>query len=293
MSKLYHKNQKKSKVLFRCDSSSAIGLGHVMRDLVYAKEFNDVKFACQNLKGNINNKIPYPVHILKSNEPEELIELIKTLHVDTLIIDHYNISYKVEKQLKSKNSTMKIIVFDDDYKEHFCDEIINHNISADISKYATPDIVKIIPPLIRNEFKKEKTIKREKNYDLFIAMGGTDSTNINIPILKTIPDSLNVSLVTTSANANLDELKEYVTCRENISLHVDSKEVAKLMNQSKFAIVTPSVIIHEVLYMDMPFIAIKTADNQDDMYRFIKKEKKMILKEFDRKKLKEVLWKIL
>ena len=84
------------KVLFRCDSSSSIGLGHVMRDLVYVKEFDDVHFACQNLGGNINDKISYPVHILKTNEPEELIELIKTLQVDTLIIDHYDINYIVE-----------------------------------------------------------------------------------------------------------------------------------------------------------------------------------------------------
>ena len=258
------------KVLFRCDSSSSIGLGHVMRDLVYAKEFNNVHFACQNLKGNINDKIPYPVHILKTNESEELIKLIKNLHVDILIIDHYDINYKVEKELKIKNSKLKIIAFDDDYREHFCDEIINHNISADKNKYKNPNIVKTIPPLIRDEFKKEKPLKREKIYDIFVAMGGTDSTNINIDILKNLQDSLYVNIVTTSANTNLNELEKYVTCKENVTLHVDSKEIAKLLNKSKFAIITPSVMVHEVLFMEVPFVAIKTADNQDDMYRYLK-----------------------
>ncbi|MDA7848320.1 hypothetical protein N8972_02395, partial [Sulfurospirillum sp.] len=45
-------------------------------------------------------------------------------------------------------------------------------------------------------------------------------------------------------NANLDELKRYLTCKKNLSLHVDSNEVAKLINQSKFAIITPSVMVH-------------------------------------------------
>jgi len=278
------------KVLFRCDSSSSIGLGHVMRDLVLAKQYegDTILFACQNLEGNINKTIPYPVHILKSNEPEELISLIKSLHIDILIIDHYGINYETEKIIK-EHTNVKLCCFDDEYKEHFCDEIINHNISANKTKYNNPNIVKIIPPLIRDEFKHEKPIEREKIYDFFIAIGGTDSTNINIPILKHIPDSLNISLVTTSANANLDELKKYVACKENISLHINSKEIAKLINQSKFAIITPSVMVHEILFMNIPFIAIKTASNQDDICTYLKENNYLTMPKWDKQEFKKCL----
>jgi len=278
------------KILFRCDSSSSIGLGHVMRDLVLAQSYknDEVFFACQRLQGNINDNIPYPVHILKSNEPEELIELINSLNIDLLIVDHYGINYETEKYIK-ENTTIKMECFDDDYREHFCDKIINHNISADITKYKNPDIVKIIPPLIRDEFKKEKNIKREKIYDIFIAMGGTDSTNINIPILETIPKSLHVSIVTTSANTNLNELKRYVLYNENISLHVDSKEISKLINQSKFAIITPSVMVHEILFMNIPFLAIKTASNQDDICTYLKQNNYPTLESWDETKFKQCM----
>lgn len=278
------------KVLFRCDSSSSIGLGHVMRDLVFAQNFKgeEVSFACQNLKGNINNKIPYPIHTLKSNQPEELIKLINSLHIDLLIIDHYDINCEAERNIK-ENTTVKIECFDDDYREHFCDKIINHNISADKTKYKNPDIVKIISPLIRDEFKIEKPIKREKVYDLLIAMGGADSTNINIQILKTLPDSLSIIFITTSANANLDELRHYVTCKKNISLHVDSKEVAKLINQSRLAIITPSVMVHEILFMDIPFLAIKTASNQDDIYAYLKQNKYPTLESWDETEFKKCI----
>ena len=263
-----------------------------MRDLVYAKKYHsddEVHFACQNLKGNINHKIPYPLHILKSNDKNELIDLINLLHIDIIIIDHYDIDYKFEKELKIKNPTLKIISFDDDYRGHFCDEIINHNISADISKYKNQNIVKIIPPLIRDEFRTEKNIKRENIYDVFIAMGGADTSNINIQILKALSKSLHVVLVTTRANANLEELKRYIEHKKNISLHVDSNKIAKLINQSKFAIVTPSVIVHEILFMRIPFVAIKTADNQDDMYEYLKKTDKLVLKKFNKKKLKDMI----
>ena len=46
-------------ILFRADSSSTIGTGHIMRDLVWAKQFDDacIIFAKQELSGNINHKI--------------------------------------------------------------------------------------------------------------------------------------------------------------------------------------------------------------------------------------------
>lgn len=213
----------------------------------------------------------YP--LVTINNEDEFFLYVKKIQPTEVVIDNYAFTCRDEKEFKKLFPDIKLSVFDDDYREHFCDEIINHNLSADITKYSNQNIVKIIKPLIRDEFVKEKQIKREKIYDIFIAMGGTDSTNINIPILKSLPNYLQVSLVTTSANKNLKELKEFIKYKDNVTLQIDSNKVAKLLNQSKFAIVTPSVIVHEVLYMEVPFAAIKTESNQDDIYIWLKKNK--------------------
>ena len=276
-------------ILIRADSSSQIGLGHIMRTIVLAQQYpNDmITFACQNLIGNIMDKIPYPTHILNSNDPEELIALIHQQKIEMVIFDHYGITAEYEKSIKDQTH-VSILSLDDTYKPHHCDILLNHNISADSSRY-----VGLVPShcelrcgsaytLIRDEFREEKRIPREKKYDLFIAMGGADTTNLTTTILKTLDDSQSICVVTTTANAHLDELKSYCEGKKNIALHVNSNEIAKLLHQSSLAIITPSVMVHEVLFMAIPFVALKTADNQDDMVQYLKRHNYTVLEEWHR-----------
>lgn len=270
--------------LFRVDFGNETGMGHLMRSLVYAKNFDNVIYVSKSDKKEF---IPY--ELITIQKEDDFFDQVAKLHPQQVVVDNYEFTLEHEKEFKRRFPSIKLSVFDDDYREHFCDEIINHNISADINKYSNPDIVTIIPPLIREEFHKEKQIKREKIYDLFIAMGGTDAGNLNIPILETLPESLRVALVTTSANARFEELKKYVQDKKNVTLHIDSKEVAKLMNKSRFAIVTPSVIVHEILFMGLPFVAIKTAENQDDIYYYLKQNNFSAMKTFDKIELQKIV----
>jgi UDP-2,4-diacetamido-2,4,6-trideoxy-beta-L-altropyranose hydrolase len=264
------------KILFRADSSSKIGLGHVMRCLELAKKFDnsEIFFASKELKGNINQQIPYPLHVIKSNKAEEIIKLILSLHVNMLVIDNYDICYETEKIIKEKTG-VKILVIDDLYRRHFCDILLNPNIYADKKKYKD-----LVPPFcelwcdcwqefLRKEFKIQKSIKRKKIYDVLLIMGGSDSKNLNTKIVKILPQSLHVGVLTTTANANLDELKKFLSKRKNYTLHVNSNEVAKLLSMSKFVITTPSVTLHEVLFMGISFIAYESAKNQKYMSCFL------------------------
>ena len=296
-------------ILIRADSSSYIGTGHIMRDLVLAKKFSkdQIIFATQDLEGNINHKIKesnYNIEILNNNNFEELNKLIKKLNIDMIIIDHYEINYNFEKKLKEQNSKLKIFVFDDTYEKHYCDILLNHNIYADEKKYTN-----LVPKdcelkcgtnytLLREEFleakKQKQTIKKENRLKtLFIAIGGADHKNLNITILKNIKivckKNIKVNLVTTTANRNLEKLKRYCKDKEWINLHINSKEVANLMNQSDFAIITPSVTANEAYFLNLPFIAIKTAKNQKQMYKFLKRNNYFILKKFNESGLKKYL----
>lgn len=299
-------------ILFRADSSSIIGTGHIMRDLVLAKQYNDnnIIFATQNLDGNINHKIVdsnYKLEILASNNIEELMDVIKKYSIDMIVIDHYEIDYSFEKDLKEKTG-IKIFVLDDTYEKHYCDILLNHNISANKEKYK-----ELVPAfcelrcgskytLLREEFlktKKEK-YKYAKKYNkvlktVFVAMGGADHSNINIKILEVLKyfKNINVNLVTTSANKNLKMLLKYSKNKSWINVYINSYKIAKLMAKSDFCIISPSVTANEVYFMKIPFIVIQTATNQSNMASFLRKNRYCVLSKMNSIKLKNALYKMI
>ena len=286
-------------ILFRADSSSDIGTGHIMRDLVLAEHYvnSNIIFATQNLSGNINHKIiekNYKIIILKSNNFKELDSLIKKLDINMIVIDHYGIDYSFEKKLKESNPNLKVFVFDDTYGKHYCDILLNHNVYGDGLKYKD-----LVPhncelrcgseyTLIRDEFiiekKRGRQNKKDKsNLDIFIAMGGADHSNINTKILKVLTKfpSIHAHIVTTMANKHLEELKNYIMHLKNVTLHINTNKIAKLMNKADFAIITPSVTINEIFYLNVPFIAIRTADNQKYMCKYLKEKNLIVLDNFN------------
>lgn len=187
-------------MLFRADSSSSIGTGHIMRDLVLAGQYPGatIFFATQDLPGNLNAKIieaGYTVIPLRSNDPLELIEVVKRLDIDTVVFDHYGIDAAYEKTLKEATGCT-VFSLDDTYEAHHCDILLNHNIYADPRKYTglVPEHCELRCgsryTLLREEFirekKKRKPLANHTITQVFVAMGGADHSNLNIPILKVL-----------------------------------------------------------------------------------------------------------
>ena len=285
-----------TKILFRADSSSTIGTGHIMRDLVLASQYKNTEiiFATQELNGNINHKIieaRYNIEILPSNDLKSLALVIEKYDVDMIVIDHYQIDYEFEKQLKNSYPHLKIMVFDDTYEKHYCDILLNHNIFAQSQRYKN-----LVPPhceircgekytLLRDEFYQVKQLQKTKNekFTLFLAMGGSDSQNLNIPILEVLKHFHNIciNIITTTANKHLYQLQEYVQDKPNITLHINSNKVASLMYQSDFGILTPSVSVNEAYFLKVPFVAIQTEPNQKEVCNYLKQHNFIVLEQFN------------
>lgn len=278
----------KKNIIFRVDFSSKIGLGHLMRCLVLAKEFKgaNIYFICLHVSdGSLVTNLGYELINLVTNDIDEFNLHVRKIKPNLVIIDSYDITYEDEKKVK-ENCSCKLMVLDDNYNKHYCDMLLNHNIYAKDKHYKGK-----VPPfcklrcgkkftLIRGEFKKEKLKKREKN-GILVALGGSDAKNLTQKVLEKLPKSVDIKVITTSTNKHLDTLIPYVQEHDNIKLYVNTKKMAKHMNKSKFAIITPSVTAHEALFLNLPFLAIKTAENQKNMYKYLKNQGIMCIKNLD------------
>jgi len=292
-------------IMIRTDSSFTIGTGHIMRDLVLAQQFSksNISFATLNLDGNINYKITdagYKLNDLINNSIDEIIKLIKKEKIDLIVIDHYDIDYTFEKELKIIFPLLRIMVIDDTYEKHYSDILLNHNIYANKKKYKgkVPQHCELRCgskyTLLREEFiieKKKKYSKNQFKNKILVSLGGTDNYNLNIKILNLLKSKSNISvdLVTTTANCNIIILKQFCKNKKWITLHINTNKMAQLMNTNNLAIVTPSVIVNEAYFMEIPFIAIKVSKNQNEMFLFLKKNKFKTLDKSKLFKLKELI----
>lgn len=291
-------------IFFRVDSSSQIGLGHLIRCLVLAKQYklDNVVFISQELPGNANYKIKdsgYQFISLINDSVETLIDIINNNMVDLLIIDHYEIDYQFEKYVK-KATNVKILSFDDTYNSHYCDILLNHNIYANNDQYK--DLVPSFCELwcgkkyvlIRDEFKQIKSNSPQNNsrpFTVFVSMGGVDTNNISLKILKILINykNISVSLATTSSNNNIDILLKFSQQYPQININLDHPNIAQLMDNSDFAIITPSVTVYEVMYLNLPFVAIKTAVNQVYLHKYLQDNNYYSFDSFDQKKIISII----
>jgi UDP-2,4-diacetamido-2,4,6-trideoxy-beta-L-altropyranose hydrolase len=287
-------------VVFRVDSSSQIGLGHLMRCLVLAEQYkkDNIVFSVQDLEGNANQKIidkGHKIVILRDNFIGELVQSINELNADMVIFDNYDIDSKFEKEIKEKTG-VKILSLDDTYEKHHCDILLNHNIYAEADKYKglVPEFCVIRcgseHTLIRDEFKEIKIQSRPINKNnpvVFVSLGGSDPYNIGLIVLEVLSgfENITINFATTSSNKSISKLQGLSKKYQNINICVDCN-ITKLMNNSDYAIITPSVIVHEALALQIPFISIMTADNQRFMHTYLCENNYDALKKNEISKLK-------
>jgi len=279
--------------IFRVDASTKVGVGHISRSLIFAKQLKNknIVFCYHKLPKIFQQKIKkngFKLQKLKTNKTKEFIKKIKKIKPNKIIIDNYQIDFKDEKKIKKAFKKAELIVFDDTYEKHFCDKIINPNIYADLKKY--PQKAKKIL-LLRDEFYQAKKIKDKKDH-ILLMLGGMDFKNLMLKILKILKNQ-KVIVITTSANRHIKKLQKYAKKHKNITIDINSNKVAKTMKTAKLAIITPSVSANEAIFLQTNLLAIKVANNQKYMYQYLKKNGFCALEKFDKKELKKCLKKLL
>jgi UDP-2,4-diacetamido-2,4,6-trideoxy-beta-L-altropyranose hydrolase len=215
------------KVVFRVDSGSHIGIGHVMRCLTLGRELKntfEVLFICKSHLGSNYeiveaefsvHKIPDTVdknlsdseksdysNWLGGTQEKDATETNKILNslndLALVIVDHYSL----DKVYESNLNTPYVMVIDDLMnRSHNCDILLDQNISADLFQYKklTNERCKTFYMgssfcLLRPEFREEKLrinsrIFNKEIKNIVVFFGAADVNNDTLKFMNAVmPD---------------------------------------------------------------------------------------------------------
>jgi len=281
-------------VVFRVDSSSQMGVGHLMRCLTLAdkleKQNHNVTFICRELKGNLIKLIKHKVLILPvykafkldnsylswlgATQEQDARQTIQVIHnnTDLLIIDNYALGKVWHKLLSSY--VKKIMVIDDlADREFYCDILLNQNIGVKQEDYQgkVPNYCELLLgcdyALLRSEFtklrvqalEKRKNTKRVKN--ILVSMGGSDKNNITYDILQQIDDSFNIVVVLGKSSQYIEMIEDYVKYKD-IKVVVGADNMAELMVKADLAIGAGGATSWERCCLGLPTLLCVLSENQ-------------------------------
>jgi spore coat polysaccharide biosynthesis predicted glycosyltransferase SpsG len=262
------------KIVFRCDASSDIGLGHLIRCLTVAKELQSqyqIIFATTKNDTNLyikNNN--FLIFLKAKDESEEVfLERIKSiLKPDTIVLDK-KYTYNIDCLRGFKQNNIRTVMLDNicpGLSE--CDEIIfpsahlNKNI---LRKYLSPkqiNQVKAGPEyvILRDEI---LALKDKINHNLhnppniMVTTGGTDPERVLlklIPWLKEMKLKANIFILIGQAFKYKDELKKtIINIPDNFQVLPYSLEE---FLEADIVICTFGVTIYEMIYLQIPTICI-------------------------------------
>lgn len=194
---------------------------------------------------------------------------------DIVVLDGYFFSSEYQK--KMKKLVYKLVVIDDLVSgKYHADLIINHGPGFSPDDYSAIPETKFLLgmeyALIRGEFADQfQTAKSDKN-TFFVCFGGTDSLNLSEKlsrILLEINDVEHIHIVVGEQYLNLKSLNALAKEHSiQLSLHrdIEAEKMINIMQNCRYAVVSASTVLFEVLGIGLLPFAGFYADNQRHFY---------------------------
>jgi UDP-2,4-diacetamido-2,4,6-trideoxy-beta-L-altropyranose hydrolase len=277
---------------FRADSSITIGTGHLFRCLTLAdalrRKGGTVSFFCRDLPGNLISNVEemkLPVHRLSFDREagipwemdarDTLRRIADAVRIDWLVVDHYALDWRWEKELRPFAG--KIMAIDDlADRPHDCDLLLDQNLHEFPNRrYAglVPEHCRrIFGPrnaLLRPEFMEARKTLRDRDgvvRRILVFFGGSDLTDETSKALEALrrlgrPDIV-VDVVVGGANPHQERVRRSCLGMGNVRCHFQIRNIAELMAKADLAIGAPGTATWERCYLGLPAVTLVLAENQ-------------------------------
>lgn len=275
----------KSKVYFRADGNSQMGLGHVIRSLALAEMLTPVfecHFVIRKPLTTLKAQILDICHaIIELPETEDDISEAQTLArrfqpSDIVVLDGYH--FRTTYQQTIKGQGCKLVCIDDIHAYHFvADVVINHAPGLDTKVYSVEPYTQLCLgldySLLRKPFLEaiQPKVKIEHFTNVFICFGGVDLNNNTLKVIQDLDSYApikSMQVVVGAGNRYKDAILKFAnrsTRNILVAWNLDAESMVKTMKNCQLAIAPASTILYELSCMRIPTISGYYVDNQKNI----------------------------
>ena len=286
-----------SVIYIRTDGNSKIATGHFVRCLCIAQELEKLgQKICFLVSDEISSallqelsvsifpefRFSFQILVLKTAvfdnlnlEIDELCRLIAD-KMPTILVDSYYVTPQYFNALKEVSR----VVYMDDLRafDYDVDVVINYDViplskekeyRLSYTKAKVCLLGAMYTPL-REQFKKQKIIIKEKMQKVFITTGGSDPYHftkvISSFLLKQNLDlEFHIVIGRLFDNDNKEVLQALARENKKVHLYQNVADMAALMKQCDYAISAAGTTLYELCALGIPSISVSFADNQVPM----------------------------
>ncbi len=283
-------------LILRCDATTAMGTGHVMRCLALAQAWQDA--GGQPVFAMAEGSLALRQRLLAENievaaleaspgsedDAKRVAELAQHCAASWVVVDGYQFGAAYQRQLKAAG--VKLLFIDDHgHARHYCaDLVLNQNAHAREGFYAKrePYTRLLLGPryaMLRREFARWHGWKREipsAGRKVLVTMGGSDPDNATARVVEALGlvrmEGLEAVVVVGGSNPHRDSLQALAArCGSNISLRSDVTNMAELMAWADVAVSAAGTTGWEMCALGLPAILVALAPNQNPIGQELKR----------------------
>lgn len=289
-------------ILFRADTNSNIGLGHIMRCLSIADALSantshptiiagkkSIKFVlADNTVAELIKSRGYEPIVLHTDykamdgEIDAWEELSSSIDADLIIVDSYFVTSSYLSWLK--DNIGRVCYIDDVLSFAYpADIVVNYNAYASADAYQTLYQGRETPEFLlgptyaplRNMFQNIPAREQKKNVrDILLSTGGSDKLHIAINFLRHLQQhdaagkdesgerGLTYHLLLGAMNTDKDEIRSLANTMPNVVIHENVQDMKSLICSMDICISAAGSTLYEVCTCGVPLITFVTADNQ-------------------------------
>ena len=276
----------KDGVLFRCDSTSSIGLGHLSRCIALAEAFADVgvssrflgRFEAGGVRVLTRARMPFQDAGLVGSHEDLATTAAHAESAALTVLDSYGADADYVAALQRRAPPIALI---DDFcrlQRYDCAAVLNFTVAASEFPYPCEQVRCCMGPeyfLVRRQLRSLRShakIRRGPVTHVLIAMGGVDKNNLAGRVARILCDvnsSLEMNFVVGPAFPHLAELRDLLGETMNRQIKSGLDDLGEEFDGADLCICAGGLTKYEASYMGVPCAVLsQTSDQAAETVRF-------------------------